>query len=184
MKPIDAEQNRKMARVVEQRVGNGPSDLVAGWQSMLADLLDRMAAYLRPGATVTFQQLVPDEIAFFQRLSRAVTVPRSAAAFYLPPSVRHQMLGGPSGGEDGTPPPDAGVLVASHVADHGIIVNALFAYPPFTPAVDVYGQGQFVAGYQYDTIEACLAELGDILRRHLAGAPEHPSTHKEKTTHE
>jgi hypothetical protein len=176
MNPINSKQNQRLARVVEQRVGNGPSDAVDGWQSMLVELLDRMKAFLKPGATVTFQQMMPEEIKFFERLSQAVAVPQSAVAFYLPPSVRHQMMGGSSGELDASEIHDAGVLVASRSEGHGIVVNALFAHPPFTPAVDVYDQGQFVAGYQYETIAACRAELGEILQRHLAGPPDHPST--------
>ena len=48
-----------------------------------------------------------------------------------------------------------------------VVVNALLAKPPFTPAVDVYDDGQLLAGYVYYTIEECIGGLSDIFRTHL-----------------
>ena len=160
-------ENREMARVIEKRAGTGHSDIVAGWQSMLQDMLVRMKPFLKPGLIVTFQHLLPDEKEFFNRLINEVPVPKTAQAFYLPPSVRHQMLGGIANDSDVIGLSDAGVLVASRADDHDVIVNALFARASCTPAVDVYEQGRLVAGYQYLNIDACRSELGTILMRHL-----------------
>lgn len=63
--------------------------------------------------------------------------------------------------------PDAGVVVASHRKVFDVIVDALFAFPPFTPAVDIYDRGQLTAGYQYTTIDECRAELSSVIGRHL-----------------
>ncbi len=167
MASINVDENRKLAQTIEQRAGTGPSEIVAGWQSMLQDMLTRMRPFLKPGSIVTFQQLLPDEKVFFKRLSNEVPVPETAQAFYLPPSVRHQMMGGPAGVNDDIGLSDAGVLVASRVDNHDVIVNALFARASCTPAVDVYEQGKLVAGYQYPNIDACRSELGTILKRHL-----------------
>jgi hypothetical protein len=167
MAPVNADDNQKMARVIEQRAGTGPSEIVAGWQSMLKDMLIRMEPFLKPGSIVTFQQLLPNEKAFFNRLVEEVPVPETAQAFYLPPSVRHQMLGGQADDSEDVGLSDAGVLVASRAGDHDVIVNALFARASCTPAVDVYDQGQLVAGYQYLSIDACRLELGLLLKRHV-----------------
>ena len=167
MASIKADENRKLAQTIEQRAGAGPSEIVAGWQLVLQDLLTRMQPFLKPGFIVTFQQLLPNEKVFFKRLSDEVGVPETAQAFYLPPSVRHQMMGGPAVDNDDIGLSDAGVLVASRVDNHDVIVNALFARASCTPAVDVYEQGQLVAGYQYSNIDACRSELGTILKRHL-----------------
>ena len=167
MASIKADENRRLAQTVEQRAGAGPSEIVAGWQSMLQDMLIRMQPFLKPGSIVTFKQLLPDEKVFFNRLADEVTVPQVAQAFYLPPSVRHQMMGGGVGDNDDIGLSDAGVLVASRVDNHDVIVNALFARASCTPAVDVYEQGKLLAGYQYPNIDACRSELGTILKRHL-----------------
>jgi hypothetical protein len=160
-------ENRRMARVVEERVGVGTTEIVSGWQAMLVDLLSRMKSFLRPGGTVTFQHLTPSEITFFECLTNDVRIPQSAAAVYLPPSVRGQMLGGTPVINDASGQPDAGVLIASHGDAFDVIVNVLFAFPPFAPAIDVYEQGQLVAGYQFETVDACIEELSTVLDRHL-----------------
>jgi hypothetical protein len=167
MASIHIDENRKLAQVIEQRAGTGPSEIVAGWQSMLQDMLNRTSPFLKPGLIITFQQLLPNEKAFFNRLVDGVPVPKTVQAFFLPPSVRHQMLGGLPNDGDTIGLSDAGVLVASRADDQDIIVNALFARASCTPAVDVYEQGKLVAGYQYLSIDACRSALGTILMRHL-----------------
>ncbi len=167
MASIKADENQKLAQTIEERTGTGYSEIVAGWQSMLQDMLIRMQPFLKQGSIVTFQLLLPEEKVFFSRLVEEVPVPKAAQAFYLPPSVRQQMLGGRTGDSDDIGLSDAGVLVASRADNHDIIVNALFALASCTPAVDVYEQGQLMAGYQYLSIEACRSELGTVLKRHL-----------------
>jgi len=160
-------ENRRMAEVVEERAGVGPTEIVSGWQAVLVDLLSRMKQFLMPGAMVTFQHLTPSEIIFFERLKNEVRIPQSAAAIYLPPSVRKQMLGEKQVINDASAQPDAGVVVASHHDDFDAIVNVLFAFHPFTPAIDVYERGQLMAGYQFENVNACIAELSTVLDRHL-----------------
>jgi hypothetical protein len=155
--------------IVETRAGVGPSELVAGWQSILKNLLDRMQPFMQPGRLVTFQSLEPPERVFFEGLVEAIALLPNTVGLYLPPSVRSQMLGESPADHGAAPQPDAGVLVASRVGNFDIIVNALFAYAPFTPAVDVYEKRQLIAGYQYTQIEACRAELTAIIKRHLGG---------------
>lgn len=167
-----ADQNHKLAQTIEQRVGSGHSEIVAGWQFVLQDMLNRMQPFLKPASIVTFQQILAEEKVFFERLFDEVPVPTVAHAFYLPPSVRHQMLGGQSGDSDDIGVSDAGVVVASRVDNHDVIVNALFAMGACTPAVDVYEKGQLVAGYQYLSIDACRSELGTVLGRHLQQSSE------------
>ncbi|MFZ0132489.1 MAG: hypothetical protein WAK95_08090 [Desulfobacterales bacterium] len=160
-------ENRRMARVVEERAGVGPTEIVSSWQTVIVDLLCRMKPFLMPGVTVTFQHLAPSEIIFFERLKNEVRIPQSAAAIYLPPSVRKQMLGEKQVINDDSRQPDAGVVVASHHDDFDVIVNVLFALHPFTPAIDLYDRGQLIAGYQFKSIDACIAELSTVLNRHL-----------------
>ncbi len=172
----DAEdaKGRRIAETIAQRVRPGADPNVAGWQAMLADLLGRMSPFMPAGQLVTFQTLQPREKAFFSDLHTRVHVPDSVAALYLPPSVRHQMLyrgqankAALLGNDDPDNPPDAGIFLGSRPDDFGVIVNALFAHPPFTPAVDVYDQGQLIAGYTYYRIEECIQALSELLAVHL-----------------
>ncbi len=166
---------RRIAETISKRVRTGDDPNVAGWQNMLTDLLQQMSPYMAAGRLVTFQTLAPHEKTFFQELHANVRIPDGVAALYLPPSVRHQMLyrrqpnkAALLGKEDPENPPDAGIFLASRVNEFGVIVNALFAHPPFTPAVDVYDHGQLMAGYTYYQIEECVPALGDLLKVHLA----------------
>lgn len=72
------------------------------------------------------------------------------------------------GKEDPENPPDTGILLSSRANDYAVIVNALFAHPPFTPAVDVYSRGQLIAGYTYYNIEECVQALTALIRVHLS----------------
>ena len=165
---------RRIVDTIAQRVSPGADPNVAGWQAMLADLLGRMSAFMPAGQLVTFQTLQPHEKAFFHNLHGLVRVPETVAALYLPPSVRHQMLyrgqankAALLGNDDPDNPPDAGIFLGSRANDFGVIVNALFAHPPFTPAVDVYDHGQLIAGYTYYRIEECIQALSELLTVHL-----------------
>lgn len=160
-------ENQQKARVVEERAGVGTTEIVSGWQAILVDLLSRMKPFLRPGVIVTFQHLAASEVDFFERLHHDVRIPRSTAAIYLPPSVREQMLGEKQVINDASGQTDAGVVVASRHGEFDVIVNALFAFHPFTPAIDVYDRGQLIAGYQFENVDASIAELPNVLERHL-----------------
>ena len=167
--------DRRVAEIIDQRVGAGESDLVVGWQQMLAGLLEKMAPFLSAGRLVTFRTLLPEEKTFFEALHRDVAVPGHVTAIFISPSVRHQMMGGqpPAGGvvqaiQPPGNPPDEGILLACRANDHQTIVNVLFAHPPHTPAVDVYDQGRLIAGYSYASIPDCRKEIGVILGRHLS----------------
>jgi len=167
--------DRRVAEIIDQRVGAGESDLVVGWQQMLAGLLEKIAPFLSAGRLVTFRTLLPEEKTFFEALHRDVAVPGHVTAIFISPSVRHQMMGGqpPAGGvaqaiQPPGSPPDAGILLACRANDHQTIVNVLFAHPPHTPAVDVYDQGRLIAGYSYASIPDCRIEIGIILGRHLS----------------
>jgi len=170
----DTPDSRRVADIIDRRVGAGENELVAGWQQMLADLLKKMAPFLSAGRLVTFRTLLPEEKAFFEALLRDVAVPDHVTAIFISPSVRQQMMGGPPEKEmDQTAPiqersPDAGILLACRAKDHQTIVNALFAHPPHTPAVDIYDQGRLIAGYSYASIPDCRKEIGIILGRHLS----------------
>jgi hypothetical protein len=166
--------DRRVASIIHHRVGVGENELVAGWQQMLADLLKKMAPYLTAGRLVTFHTLLPDEKTFFETLHTTVDVPDHVTALFISPSVREQMMGGPSTDPDGrsTPIegrfPDAGILLACRANDRHAIVNVLFAYPPHTPAIDIYDRGRLIAGYSYTSIAECRKEISAILERHLA----------------
>lgn len=170
-----SQSGRQIAETIGQRVRAGADPNVTGWQAMLASLLQKMSPYMAAGHLVTFQTLRPHEKSFFLKLHEAVRIPEGNSALYLPPSVRHQMLyrhqasrTALHGNDEPENPPDEGILLCSRANAFEVIVNALFAHPPFTPAVDVYDRGQLLAGYTYYDIAACIQALTGVLQVHLS----------------
>ena len=172
--------NTFLAHTVEQRTGVGPTEIVAGWQGVLVEMLEKMTPFLLPGALITFRTLTSHETSFFSRLREKASIHKSVTAFYLPPSVRHQMMGGDPDRFEQDRQVDAGALVASRPGNYSTIVNALFAHSPYTPAVDVYENGQLLAGYQFADIDTCVAEIGAIIERHLSDPSAPPESEEEK----
>jgi hypothetical protein len=174
VKPIKNTSILRTAEIIESRSPFGRHDSVRGWHNLLKKLLFQMAPYLRKGHMVTFRSLKDQERLFFEKLFREVTVPNSVSAIYMPPSVRFQMLyDRPESEPQPIPehsldnPPDEGIVLACRETDFNVVINALLAEPPFTPAVDVYDDGQLLAGYVYNTIEECISGLTKVLKTHL-----------------
>ena len=174
MKPIKNASNPSIAEIIESRSPAGRQDSVQGWHDLLKKLLSQMTPYLKEGHLVTFRTLTDWERGFFEELHRKVTVPPTVSAIYMPPSVRFQMLyhrpqGEPRAVPDHSPenPPDEGIVLGCCRTDLNVVVNALLAKPPFTPAIDVYDNGQLLAGYIYNTIDECIGDLTKVLQTHL-----------------
>jgi len=62
---------------------------------------------------------------------------------------------------------DAGILLASRCRDYTIILNTLFAMPPYAAGIDVYENGNLLAGYSYRTVAECRAGLPQVIRTYL-----------------
>ena len=174
MKPPDNELNSRISKIIEKRSPAGQNDSVEGWHNLLKRLLTQMSPHLREGQLITFRTLNDQERALFEELHAIVKVPPSVGAIYLPPSVRFQMMyqrpeGGPQpfieySSENS---PDEGIVLATRLNDFNVVVNVLLAKPPFTPAVDVYSDGQLLAGYVYNAINECIQDLTKVLKIHL-----------------
>ncbi len=167
--------NLRVVETIESRSPAGRHDAVQGWHNLLKNLLSKMAPYLRAGHLVTFRELKKQERLFFEERLQPINVPVSVNALYLPPSVRHQMLyTRPSGKSrpvsEHSPdrPPDEGIILACRETDLHVVINALLAKPPFAPAIDVYEDGQLLAGYVFHTINECIADLSQVLQTYLA----------------
>ena len=174
MKPSDKAFNSQISEIIENRSPAGQNDSVKGWHNLLKRLLAQMSPHLREGQLITFRTLHDSERAFFEALHAKVKVPPSVGAIYLPPSVRFQMMYQRPEGEPQPlveysleNSPDEGVVLATRTTDFSVVVNVLLAQPPFTPAIDVYCDGQLLAGYVYNTINECIEDLTKVLEIHL-----------------
>jgi hypothetical protein len=164
---IASELNQAISRE-RRRVQAGADPAVASWQRFLEGMLIRLEDYLRPGSLVTFQSLAPDEIFFFEELSRAVAIPPNVSAVFIPPSVRQGMMFNPdSGPAPARIPNDSGILLASRQRDYAIVLNIFFALPPYAAGIDVYEEGRLLAGYSYATVTECRDNLTRIIYTYL-----------------
>jgi hypothetical protein len=175
MKPSRNSSGSTIADIIENRSPAGPNDSIQGWHNLLKKILLKMAPYLRINQLVTFRRMTDQEGSFFERLRREITVPPSVTSIYMPPSVLYQMLyNRPAGEPQPIPehsqdhPPDEGIVLACRKNDFDVVINALLAKPPFTPAIDVYDDGQLLAGYIYNTIDECVGDLTKVLQTHLS----------------
>lgn len=171
---IGNSENQRVADIIARRSPAGRHDAVQGWHNLLKNLLSQMAPYLREGHLVTFRELKASERLFFEKRLNIIKVPAAVEALYLPPSVRHQMLyRRPADAPQPIPehstahPPDEGIVLASRKNNVDVVINALMAKPPFAPAIDVYDDGQLLAGYVYHSIDECIAALSKVLQTHL-----------------
>jgi len=178
VKPLENTVYSSVAEIIESRSPAGRQDSVRGWHDLLKKLLSQMTPYLKEGHLVTFRTLSNWERGFFEELHRKVALPSTVSAIYMPPSVRFQMLyrrpeGEPRAIPDHSPenPPDEGIILGCRRTDLDVVVNALLAKPPFSPAIDVYDNGQLLAGYVYNTIDECIGNLTKVLQTHLEPGP-------------
>jgi hypothetical protein len=158
----------------KMRIESGADPVVAGWQCFLEEMLIKIEPYFIAGRVITFQELQPREQETFAVIDRQTIIPENAWAVFIPPSVMKRMTAAsiskltagahalPSGRDD-----DAGILLACRSGDYNCIINSLFAFPPYMPGVDVYEDGRMLAGYTFNTVEECVAELSKILRTYL-----------------
>ena len=174
MNRSDKTENERITDIIENRSPVGPNEMVQGWQNVLKKILTKTAPFMRPGHLITFQMLEDEEKAFFEDIHRKLTVPDVVGSIYIPPSVRHQMMYERSSEDslvipEHSPenPPDKGIILGCRIDDLSVVVNALLAKPPFTPAIDVYDNGQLIAGYVYNTIDECIAGFSKVLLVHF-----------------
>jgi len=145
-----------------------------GWYRDLKAQLTSLEPFLQAGRMVTFQNIAPEEKSFFEDLIRTVHIPETVCAVFIPPSIVQQAMW-PGHGERQSAEangiysisPDAGAVAAQRCGSSNIIVNALFAFPPMTPGIDVYEEGRLLAGYTYKDHQECAAGLSETLKTFL-----------------
>ena len=79
------------------------------------------------------------------------------------------------GGAQQTPTPtsnlsDSGIILACRCSNYDLIVNTLFANQPYSPGIDVYENGNLLAGYSFTTLDECQEELTQVIRTYLEGS--------------
>ena len=110
---------------------------VANWYRDLRQQLISLKPYLVAGRIVTFQNITPEEKAFFEELIQRVDIPVDVCAVFIPPSIVQEAMWPGHGKRQSTDAPgiykispDAGAVAAQRCGVSNIIVNALFCIPP------------------------------------------------------
>ena len=61
----------------------------------------------------------------------------------------------------------ADATVAGWQCFYAIVLNSLFAMPPYAAGIDVYEEGRLLAGYSYRTIDECRDNLPGVIRTYF-----------------
>jgi hypothetical protein len=158
----------------DKRISFGADPTIAGWQCFLEEMLLKMEHYLIPGSLITFQRLQAQEKAVFRNIHGNIVLPPHVCAIFIPPSVLQTMILPDTGSRDTADwsmashrPMDAGIVLAVACREYDTIINSLLAFPPYAAGVDVYEKGELTAGYSFQTIEECQADLQKIIWTYL-----------------
>ena len=173
----DSTDNSRNSRQMnhEQHPSNEIDTLAANWQRDLQQQLIRLQPYLMANRIVTFAHITVEEKSFFEWLVNSVRVPEPVCGVFIPPSVVQQAMW-PDSRRSATDDesgiygvsPDAGAVVAIRCGELSTIVNALFAFPPLSPGIDVYQGGRILAGYTYSDHAECANGLSEAMHTFLA----------------
>ena len=174
MTNIDDDKSQAMTSKRYPARGDSADARVADWYRDLKQQLTSLEPYLKAGHIVTFQNIAPEEKAFFEEMVNTVRVPEAVCAVFIPPSIVQQAMWPGSGERQSAETtglysisPDAGAIAAQRCGSSSTIVNALFAFPPLTPGVDVYEDGRLLAGYTFKDHRECADGLSEILNTYL-----------------
>lgn len=153
----------------EQRIESGSDPVIAGWQCFLEEMLVQLEAFMIPGNMVTFRNVTIDEKEQFEALQDNIQLPEQVCAVFVPPSVLQSMLHGGTQQASSLPTnlPDSGIVLACRCSNYDLIVNTLFAHQPYSPGIDVYENGNLLAGYSFKTLDECQVELTQVIRTYL-----------------
>jgi len=158
----------------DHRIRSGCDAVIAGWQCFLEEMLIRLEAFLIPGSLVTFQTLEPDERRLFERLHDSLILPPHVSGVFIPPSVLQGMIPDDYRNLDGhasagipRSPSDCGIVLACQHREYRLIINSLLALPPYSPGIDVYAEGDLLAGYAFASVSECQANLQPVIWTYL-----------------
>ncbi|MCK7509803.1 MAG: hypothetical protein MZV70_41090 [Desulfobacterales bacterium] len=153
-----------------------PTPVVAGWQSFLEGVLIRLEDYLVPGQPGHIPVGRTRRKGFFRGAcrQRRRAIHPTVCAVFIPPerSARQMFYGLDSGPAPARLATDAGIVLAMpSAATYAIVLNTLFAMPPYAAGIDVYEEGRLIAGYSYASVSECRDNLSQR-HEHLFKSPQ------------
>jgi len=165
-------KERLMERIsdkIKQWIEEKKDPRSAHWQGGLEEILNVFLPHMEPGKLVPVQPLEEDDFSVFMAALEAVDLSPNIHAAFLPPSIAGTV----------TPPESADEL---HRVDKGKPSYKILISRPGTdlrilcaeiskhannPGVDIFQSGALIGTYNYDTSQACIADLTKVIRTHI-----------------
>jgi hypothetical protein len=141
----------------------------AHWQGGLEEILNVFLPHMEPGKLIPVQPLDKDDFPLFLAALEAVDLSPNLYAAFLPPSIAGSLT--PPESADELQRIDKGkpsykILMTRPGKDLRIVCAEISEHAK-NPGVDIFQSGALLGTYNYDTSEACIADLTKVIRMHI-----------------
>jgi hypothetical protein len=141
----------------------------AHWQGGLEGILNVFSPHMEPGKLMTVHPLAEDDFPVFTAALEAVDLSPNLHAAFLPPSIAGSIT--PPESADELQRVDKGkpsykILIARPGKDLRILCAEISEHAK-NPGVDIFQSGALIGTYNYDTSQACIADLTKVIRAHV-----------------
>ena len=156
----------------------------AHWQGGLEEILNVFLPHMEPGKLMTVHPLDDDDFPVFTAALEAVDLSPNLHAAFLPPSIAGSIT--PPESADELQRIDKGkpsykILIARPGKDLRILCAEISEHAK-NPGVDIFQSGALIGTYNYDTSQACIADLTKVIRAHVwEKGPWHRDDYKRYT---
>ena len=156
----------------------------AHWQGGLEEVLNVFLPHMEPGKLMTVHPLDDDDVPVFTAALEAVDLSPNLHAAFLPPSIAGSIT--PPESADELQRIDKGkpsykILIARPGKDLRILCAEISEHAK-NPGVDIFQSGALIGTYNYDTSQACIADLTKVIRAHVwEKGPWHRDDYKRYT---
>ena len=141
----------------------------AHWQGGLEEILNVFSPHMEPGKLIPVQPLEEDDFPVFMAALEAVDLSPNLHAAFLPPSIAGSVI--PPQSADELQRIDKGkpsykILIARPGKELRILCAEISEHANNT-GVDIFQSGALLGTYNYDTHQACIADLTKVIRMHI-----------------
>ena len=159
----------QISQKIKQWIDEKKDPRSAHWQGGLEAILNVFSPYMEPGKLIPVQPLEKDELPVFKAALEVVDLSPNLTAAFLPPSISGSITPPESAVElqridKGTP--SYKILIARPGKDLRIICAEISEHAK-NPGVDIFQSGALIGTYNYDTSQACIADLTKVIRAHI-----------------
>lgn len=141
----------------------------AHWQGGLEEILNVFLPHMEPGKLIPVQPLEEDDFPVFMAALAAVDLSPNLHAASLPPAIAGSITPPESADElqridNGKP--SYKILIARPGKDLRFLCAEISEFAK-NPGADIFQSGALIGTYNYDTSQACIADLTKVIRAYL-----------------